>query len=174
MFKNIIQIAGVIDLEEALMLVERGVDYIGFPLRLKDGREDLSEEDAKHIINEIKLKTKPVLITYLNKARDISDFCNYLGVNIVQLHGHIKRIELERLKELNPQVFIIKSLIIKNDNYDELTELINDTKNLADAFITDTYDPETGRSGATGKTHNWDISRKIVKTSPKPVILAGV
>jgi len=51
LFKNIIQIAGVIELEEALMLVERGVDYIGFPLRLK---------------------------------------------------------------ELNPQVFIIKSLIIKN------------------------------------------------------------
>ena len=36
MFKNIIQIAGVIDLEEALMLVEQGVDYIGFPLKLKE------------------------------------------------------------------------------------------------------------------------------------------
>ena len=110
MFKNIIQIAGVIELEEALMLVERGVDYIGFPLRLK---------------------------------------------------------------ELNPQVFIIKSLIIKNDNYDELTELINDTKNLADAFMTDTYDPETERSGATGKTHDWVISKKIVDLSSRPVILAG-
>ncbi len=33
--------------------------------------------------------------------------------------------------------------------------------------------PETGACGATGKTHNWDISRRLVPFSPKPVILAG-
>jgi phosphoribosylanthranilate isomerase len=42
-----------------------------------------------------------------------------------------------------------------------------------DAFITDTFDPETGASGATGKTHDWEVSRKLVKMSARPVILAG-
>lgn len=42
-----------------------------------------------------------------------------------------------------------------------------------DAFITDTFDPDTGASGATGKTHDWEISRRLVELSPKPVILAG-
>lgn len=42
-----------------------------------------------------------------------------------------------------------------------------------DAFITDTYDPLTGASGATGKIHNWDVSRRIVEASQRPVILAG-
>ena len=41
------------------------------------------------------------------------------------------------------------------------------------AFITDTFDPSSGASGATGKTHDWKISRRIVQSSPKPVILAG-
>ncbi|RMF60484.1 MAG: phosphoribosylanthranilate isomerase, partial [Calditrichaeota bacterium] len=30
--KNIIQIAGIKDLHEALMLVDAGVDWLGFPL----------------------------------------------------------------------------------------------------------------------------------------------
>ncbi len=42
-----------------------------------------------------------------------------------------------------------------------------------DAFITDTFDPATGASGATGKTHEWGISRELRALSPKPLILAG-
>ena len=44
---------------------------------------------------------------------------------------------------------------------------------FVDAYITDTHDPSTGADGATGKTHDWRISRELVKISPKPVILAG-
>jgi phosphoribosylanthranilate isomerase len=39
--------------------------------------------------------------------------------------------------------------------------------------LLDTYDPATGRGGATGKTHDWAISREIVAAVQVPVILAG-
>jgi phosphoribosylanthranilate isomerase len=42
-----------------------------------------------------------------------------------------------------------------------------------DAFLLDTFDPLTGASGATGKIHDWGISRRLVKISLRPVILAG-
>jgi len=42
-----------------------------------------------------------------------------------------------------------------------------------DAIILDTLDPATGRGGATGKTHDWAISRQIVGAVRAPVILAG-
>lgn len=173
MLNNIIQIAGVINLEEALMLVDQGVEYIGFPLRLKDGREDISEEDARLIISKIKPQSKPVLITYLEKAKEISDFCKYLDVDIIQLHGEIELEEARNLKKLSPNLQIIKSLIVKENNIEELSHDINIFSQYADLFITDTYDPQTGRTGATGKTHDWEISSKIVELSPKPVILAG-
>ncbi len=173
MLNNIIQIAGVVDLEEALMLVDQGAEYIGFPLRLKDGREDISEEDARLIIGKIKPKSKPVLITYLEKAKEISDFCKYLNVDIIQLHGEIELEEARNLKKLSPNLQIIKSLIVKENNIEELSHDINIFSQYADLFITDTYDPQTGRTGATGKTHDWEISSKIVELSPKPVILAG-
>jgi phosphoribosylanthranilate isomerase len=43
----------------------------------------------------------------------------------------------------------------------------------ADALILDTYDAQTGRGGATGRTHDWTISRQIVDSVRLPVILAG-
>jgi len=49
----------------------------------------------------------------------------------------------------------------------------NSAAEEADAIILDTYDPKTGRHGATGLTHDWTISRKIVETCNSPVILAG-
>lgn len=171
--KKIIQIAGVIDLPEAQMLIEQGVEYLGFPLRLKDGREDLSEDSAREIINQIKTKSKPVLITYLDNADEISAFSDSLNLDIVQLHGELDLVEIKKLKALWPNLKIIKSLIVKEDNLGELQTQIKRFSPYVDIFITDTFDRQTGRSGATGKTHCWDISREVVKIAPKPVILAG-
>jgi phosphoribosylanthranilate isomerase len=68
---------------------------------------------------------------------------------------------------------IIKSLIVHENNLDDLINLAESLAPLVDAFITDTFDPITGATGATGKTHNWAISRALVEHAPKPVILAG-
>lgn len=173
MLKNIIQIAGVLDLEEALMLADQGVDYTGFPLRLKDGREDLSEADARLIINKIQNITNPVLITYSEYAKEIIELSNYLDVKVVQLHGKIEESEIKKIKNFSPDIKIIKSLIVKKDNREDLSFEINSYSDYVDLFITDTFDPQTGRSGATGKTHNWEISRYLVEMSPIPLILAG-
>lgn len=168
-----IQIAGVIDLDEALMLAELGVDYVGFPLRLKDGREDITEEYARLIIGNISNKTTPVLITYMDDSKEITDLCKYLNVKFIQLHGKIKLFEVRLIKKFLPDIKITKSLVVKEDNFEELSSEIIIYSNHIDFFITDTFDPETGRSGATGKTHNWETSRKLVDLSPRPLILAG-
>ncbi len=173
MWKNIIQIAGVKNLDEAEMLISKGVEYIGFPLRLTVNAEDTSEKDAKTIIAEIKGKSNPVLITYLSQADEIAEFCNYLDVDIVQLHGDVDKKELEKLKKIKPELQIIKSLVIKENNFPSLVETVNELSPFVTAFITDTFDPETGAEGATGKTHDWEISERLVQLSPKPVILAG-
>jgi phosphoribosylanthranilate isomerase len=40
-------------------------------------------------------------------------------------------------------------------------------------FLTDTFDPDTGASGATGKTHDWTVSRVLARKAGRPLILAG-
>lgn len=171
--KNIIQVAGVIDSAEAKMLMSLGVEYLGFPLRLPVNKEDLTEEEAAVVIKEIRPPHKAVLITYLDDALEIITFCDKLNVKIVQLHGRIERDQLIKLKELRPDIQVIKSLVVTGSNLPELESIVMGLSPWIDMYITDTFDPSTGASGATGKTHDWNISRKLVELSPKPVIIAG-
>ncbi len=170
---NLIQIAGIIDEEEARLLIDCGVEYLGFPLRLPVHKEDLSEENARKIISAFPGNVRGVLITYLDKADEIIEFVNFLNVGFIQLHGEIELSEIKKVKTVLPDLKIIKSLIVRGDNFNLLEKEIQLFENDIDFFITDTFDPKTGATGATGKTHDWEISRKIVELSSKPVILAG-
>ena len=171
--KDLIQIAGVIDKEEAIMLMNAGIDYLGFPLRLTIHKEDLTEDEAVNVIKIISPPHKAVLIAYLDNADEIIKLCTKLNVKIVQLHGKISKEELERTKLLRPDLEIIKSLVVAENNYPELERTVEALSAFVDAFITDTFDPATGAEGAIGKTHDWSISRKLVEISSKPVIIAG-
>lgn len=170
---NLIQIAGVIDAAEAQMLQQCGVRYLGFPLRLPVHREDLTESEAAAIIKSLAPPVFGVLITYLNTATDIAAFCHALGARIVQLHGDIDRDELRLLKTRDPSLTVVKSLVIGMHDDRTLEAMLTELSPFVDAFITDTFDPKTGASGATGKTHDWLVSRRLVEISDRPVILAG-
>jgi len=171
--RGMIQIAGVIDMAEAQMLIDSGVHYLGFPLRLPVNEEDLSEAEAATLIAHLPVPVQGVLITYLDRAEEVIAFCRELGVTIVQLHGPIAPQELVKIRTAAPDIRIIKSLVVRGDNLDELTLTIAATAPFIEAYITDTFDPQSGAEGATGKTHDWGIDRALVEISPRPVILAG-
>lgn len=170
---NLIQIAGVIDEAEAHMLVSSGVDWLGFPLRLAVHQEDLSEAEAGRIIRALPAEHPGVLITYLNTAKNIAAFCAKLGARHVQLHGEVSLAELRALKQIDPDLFVLKSVIVRDDDVDRLESEASALAPWVDAFITDTFDPATGATGATGRTHDWKVSAALVLAVPKPVILAG-
>lgn len=173
MIKPIIQVAGISGMEEALMIASVGATHIGFPFCLDFHHEDTSEEEAADIIRKLPTSAKPVLITYLNKNREIYGLMQKLGCSIVQLHGKVAREEILNLKRIFPEVEIWKSLVINPLNHDDIFLTLKNLEPVVDAFITDTFDPDTGASGATGKTHDWAISRKIIFSSLKPIIIAG-
>ncbi len=155
------------------MLVECGVDWLGFPLRLPVHAEDLTDAEAARVVAGIDPPARAVLITYLDQAAAIAELCGALGVDVVQLHGEVAPGELERLRTMRPDLAIVKSLVVGLDNGAALERDVRDLAPLVDAFITDTFDPTTGASGATGRTHDWSVSRRLVERSPRPVILAG-
>lgn len=170
-----IQVAGVYDAAEARLLAEAGVEWIGIPLRLPVNREDVSDEQAAAIVAAGAGKPVTfVLITYLERAAEIAQLARRIGVRHIQIHGATTPTDLDALRQLLPGVVVIKSLVVPPGQGARL--LLAQVEHLAphvDAFITDTYNPETGASGATGRTHDWAVSRALVEASPRPVILAG-
>jgi phosphoribosylanthranilate isomerase len=170
---KLVQVAGIIDAAEADLVLSQGADWLGFGLRLPSGRDDIPEADAAAIIKGLTPPHAGVLISYLTDAQEVADFCNELGVVAVQLHGDVETTQLKRLRELRPDLFVLKSLVVKSGNADELLRLVDDTHPHVDMFITDTFDPKTGAKGATGLTHDWSVSAELVRRSPKPLMMAG-
>jgi phosphoribosylanthranilate isomerase len=168
-----IHVAGVIDLAEAQLLIDCGVRYLGFPFVLDHHKEDLTTNAAAAIVAELGSRASFFLITYLNRAVAILELCQVLSVNMVQLHGDTVLEQIKLLKQRAPQLRIIKSLIVRGGNGDALIDEVRRYEASVDSFITDTFDPVTGASGATGRVHDWEISRRLVASSARPVILAG-
>lgn len=168
-----IQVAGVADAAEASLLVNCGVDVLGFPLSLAGRAADLSEADAAAIIRHLPATVDALLITYLQQAAAVAALGRRLGVQAVQLHGEVAVDEVRRLRASWPGLTIVKSLVVGRQPLAVLAGRARTMAPFVDAFILDTFDPQTGACGATGKTHDWSISRRLVATSPKPVILAG-
>ncbi|HVM96775.1 MAG TPA: phosphoribosylanthranilate isomerase [Candidatus Acidoferrales bacterium] len=166
-----IQIAGVSTLEEALALETLGVDALGFTVRLPDGvHDDLTEAKARSIITALPPFVSTVAITYVDNAREAVDLCRYLGVSTLQLHGKFPTAEIDLVRAGLPHLKIIRAVHVTGE------PALIQARSLArrvDALILDTFDPQSGKHGATGKTHDWNISRRIVESVPAKIILAG-
>jgi len=171
---GIVQIAGIRSMEEAKMLLDCGVDWLGFPLRLELHSEDIPAEEAGKIISSLGIGGRAVLITYLRDAEPVACLAAQLGCRRVQLHGEITAGETSRLKTGTRELYLIKALVMKPGNLGELLSIAREFEPHVDAFITDTWDPQTGARGATGKTHDWDMSRRIVESTSRPVLLTPV
>lgn len=177
-FAGLIQVAGVHDLAEALALREAGVHAVGLPLRLPVNAEDLTEAEAARLVADMERLPVPHLlpvgITYIADGAEAAEFCRALGLRRLQLHGPVTAAELTRLRRELPNLFLIKSLVVRaGGNLPELLDTVRELAPLTDAFITDTHNPATGADGATGLTHDWAVSAELVRHSPRPVILAG-
>lgn len=168
-----LQAAGVIDLEDANTIISAGFNYIGFPFRLDYHKEDISEVEAKNLIENINTKIEPILITYLSNSIAIKELLDLLNINIIQIHGDIDLKEIINLKQISPETTIIKSLVIKEDNRLDLINYAQSISEYIDAFLTDTFDEKTGAKGATGIAHDWSISEYLSQNLSKPLILAG-
>lgn len=170
---GLIQVAGVIDAVEAELLADCGVDWLGFPLRLPVNQEDLTEDEAAVIMAGIRAPRRGVLITYEVEAAEIAAFCRKLGTRTVQLHAEVAPGELRTLKRNDPGLTVLKSLVVRGDNDTALAATVEQTAEWVDLYITDTFNPATGAEGATGLVHDWAVSAELVRSSPRPVMLAG-
>lgn len=172
-----VQVAGVRDLDEALMLARLGVDSVGLPLRLAVHAPDVTEAQAARIVAALPPGLLAVCITYATDPVEVDALCRAVGTAAVQLHAPMPPAALAALRARRPDLYIIKSVIVPPAPEPALREaLLAEARALAghcDALLTDSLDPASGATGATGRVHDWGVSALLARACPLPLILAG-
>jgi phosphoribosylanthranilate isomerase len=167
-----IQIAGVSSFDEAMSCARIGVDALGFTLEIPGGiHDELTWDKAAYIIQRLPRTILAVVITYLTSFEDISRLVRAVSPHAVQFHGGIADEELSVFKGKYPSIKTIGRVTVSGE--DSIAQAASFGAPLWDAIILDSMDPITGRLGATGITHDWSLSSKIVNTASVPIILAG-
>lgn len=159
-----IKICGIHSLEEARKSINSGADFLGMLVNIPETNLSLSQNEAKDIISNLKIG-KFVILTIENDPVKLLSIVKNLSPWGIQLLRPTK----ENVSFLSDKskVKIIPVVHITCNKDVEQIKLFQ----KADYIL---LDSKLGHHlGGTGKTHDWNISRKIVSKSKVPVFLAG-
>ena len=167
---------------EALSLVDAGVDYVGiFPV-LQDSYQgffpgdatvgsEVSYDTAREIVDVLGDTATTVMLSLSDDPHEILSMIRTLRPSVVQVSGRNFKADTEfaaAVKEENANTRLMH--VVEVIAWESLAEAER-LQDIADLLILDTG--STTAIGASGRTRDWNVSRRIVEVSSIPVILAG-
>lgn len=159
--------------EEARALVEAGVDNIGTTPTNLGLPGEISKATCKEIFKAIGDDAKKLMLTVADTAEEIYADIVELQPDIVQVCGYRYSADadfVKKAKELVKGIEIIQAVAVSGP---EAVEEARHFGEFCDYLILDSVDADIDGIGAAGITHDWNISKEIVKVSKAKVILAG-
>jgi phosphoribosylanthranilate isomerase len=164
-----VKICGVRSFADLQVVRAAGADAVGFILGARHLTEDrVSPELAGAMVASLPPFLSTVMVTHLLEAASIFPIARQVAPSTLQLQDAIAPGEIQALRRALPGTKLIKAIHVVND------QAIADAvalEPLVDALLLDSRTAD--RIGGTGQPHDWAISRRIVETCSKPVILAG-
>jgi phosphoribosylanthranilate isomerase len=167
-----IKICGITKVQQGRAIAELGATALGFICARKSPRY-VSPDQIRAIVVELPLDLETGKFgcdrvgVFVNAS--LEEICQTVAIgnlNGVQLHGSESPEFCQQLRQVLPQVEIIKALRV---NTRATLEQATVYENWVDTLLLDAYDPEL--PGGTGKTLNW---RSLQKFQPHyPWLLAG-
>jgi len=172
MKKTHIKICCISSLEEAKFAINAGASALGLVGHMPSGPGIISDELIAEIAASVPKYIDTFLLTSETSAVKIIE--HYLKVNTttIQLVDALSQGSHAQIKEALPQVKIVQVLhVLDESSIDEAIKI----SNFVDMILLDSGNPNlaTKELGGTGRIHNWEISREIVKKVTIPVFLAG-
>jgi phosphoribosylanthranilate isomerase len=159
MSRTKLKVCGITTLEDAMLAIRYGADYIGFNFYRKSPRY-ITPEVARDIVRDVGDSVVPVGVL-VNESLDAAEaLIEESGVRLVQLHGD----EDETYCEAIGKARVIK-VIRPGANFDIAT--IGHFP--AHAFLVDASDEKL--YGGTGRTANWEVAAELARV--RPTLLAG-
>ncbi len=169
-----VQIYTLQSVSEAKKVASLGVDHVGITPANIGLPGEITLEVGKDICTSL-TETTTVAISVSNNIREIINMALFVKPDILHLCGNPGSIsvnDIENIKEkiIDSGIEIMYAISVDND---QAIQAAIDYSHVSDYLILDTSTEEVEGIGASGKTHDWNISRSIVENVRTPVILAG-
>jgi len=176
---TIIQIYGFHAPEDAAMVAALGVEHIGLVAGMSGySKNELSYDEARAIFAAAPAHTVKVAICMSTELDKLEEMLREVKPDILQLARDPEAMPPERVRELKERVPGLKVMqgipVGGPETREKALHYAKAFEPVSDYLILDTVKVETSASfGATGKVHDWTISRDIVQMVNIPVVLAG-
>lgn len=170
----ITQIYSIQTVEEALLCVDAGADYIGVAVATGlNLPAEVSLETCRSIFEAIGSRAGKVLIVVTSTDEPLYPLLKELQPDVLHICGYEYSATPEFVKNAKaarPGVEILQAIAMDGPQALARAEYF---AQFCDTLILDSVDPAIGGIGAAGITHDWGLSAEIVRRVKCKVILAG-
>ena len=171
----IIQIYAFTRIDDVLEAVSAGVDHIGFVAGTYGVVQgELDFRCAAALAREVQKPARSVALTMATEVDEILRMADAVKPDIVHVSTETNAVGLDQMaalrRRIDPGIQLMKAIGVFDRTSIKDAVLFS---SVSDILLLDTKVQGMPGVGATGKTHDWDISREIVRSVTTPVILAG-
>jgi phosphoribosylanthranilate isomerase len=171
----IIQIYAFTDVATALEAAKLGVNHIGFVAgKYGEVPAELTFKEAREIVTALSAQTTAVALTMAEDVDEILRMTEEVKPDIVHVSSDLDRVGVEAMRELRSRmdknIRLMKAIPVEDESSIKIAQQY---AAVSDLLLLDTKRTGFPGVGATGFTHDWNISRRIVEAVGIPVIMAG-
>lgn len=158
--------------EEARMAVSHGADALGLVGKMPSGPVPIADEQIASIAKIIHSPIASFLLTSEQTATGIIAHVNRVNTNTVQIVDELTDGSYADIRNALPHLKIVQVIHVTGEQSINQAFMV---QQHVDAVLLDSGNPNASVKtlGGTGNTHNWEVSRELVKQVKVPVFLAG-
>jgi phosphoribosylanthranilate isomerase len=167
-----VKICCISSIEEAKLAIVHGAAAIGLVGRMPSGPGIITDELINSIAKTVLPPIDSFLLTSETTAEAIIAHHNKVNTTTIQMVDALSGREYHKIREAIPHVKLVQVIHVLDEK--AVQEAI-EISEWVDAILLDSGNPNLSTKvlGGTGKTHNWDLSKKIRENISIPTYLAG-
>ena len=158
--------------DEAKTAISAGADLLGLVADMPSGEGMIEDRKIREIAASIKSFNNSVLLTSRTDAESIIEHHKETITSHIQIVDYIDVKNYQKIRKSLPDIKLIQVVHVEDESS---YSLAMNFSSYVDFILLDSGKPSAKKRtlGGTGDTHNWNISKKIVRDCSIPVYLAG-
>lgn len=167
-----VKVCCIADRDEAALAISAGADAVGLVSAMPSGPGVISDAQITEIARGVPPPIASFLLTSRITAESIIAQHAICATPVLQLCDHVSHHELQRLRAWLRAVKLVQVIhVVDEASVDEALAVAP----LVDALLLDSGNQRLAvkELGGTGRTHDWELSRRIRDRCGLPLFLAG-